>query len=73
MPRMSASISSSGRGGVLQPKLSRRLLSNKVQALITESPLAILTANVERQPHLQTATEFPVRHWIEALNDSLSQ
>jgi Fe-S oxidoreductase len=33
---------------------------------------AILTANIGCQAHLQGATALPVRHWIEALDESLS-
>ena len=33
---------------------------------------AILTANISCQMHLQSVTALPVRHWIEALDESLS-
>jgi glycolate oxidase iron-sulfur subunit len=62
---------SAGTYSILQPELSQRLLSNKIAALTRESPSAILTANIGCQAHLQSATELPVRHWIEALEDSL--
>jgi glycolate oxidase iron-sulfur subunit len=51
--------------------LSQRLLENKIAALTGCMPSAILTANIGCQAHLQTATSLPVRHWIEALDDSL--
>ncbi|MBI1966099.1 MAG: glycolate oxidase subunit GlcF, partial [Betaproteobacteria bacterium] len=62
-----------GTYSILQPELSQQLLANKIAALTRESPAAILTANIGCQAHLQTATEIPVRHWIEALDDSLKQ
>jgi len=64
---------SAGTYSILQPELSQRLLANKIKALTAESPAEILTANIGCQSHLQTATELPVKHWIEALDDRLSQ
>ena len=64
---------SAGTYSILQPELSQQLLANKIKTLTSESPAAILTANIGCQAHLQTATELPVRHWIEALDDRLSQ
>jgi glycolate oxidase iron-sulfur subunit len=63
---------SAGTYSILQPELSRRLLENKIAALESGAPSAILTANIGCQAHLQTATRLPVRHWIEALEDSLT-
>jgi glycolate oxidase iron-sulfur subunit len=62
---------SAGTYSILQPELSRRLLENKIAALESGAPSAILTANIGCQAHLQGATALPVRHWIEALDDSL--
>ncbi|MGH8621528.1 MAG: heterodisulfide reductase-related iron-sulfur binding cluster, partial [Burkholderiales bacterium] len=62
---------SAGTYSILQPELSQRLLANKIAALEGGAPAAILTANIGCQAHLQTATELPVRHWIEALDDAL--
>jgi len=61
-----------GTYSILQPELSQKLLANKIAALTRESPAAILTANIGCQVHLQTATDLPVRHWIEALDERLS-
>jgi len=63
---------SAGTYSILQPELSQRLLNNKIAALTRESPSEILTANIGCQAHLQGATELPVRHWIEALDQALS-
>lgn len=64
---------SAGTYSILQPELSQRLLANKVAALTSGNPAAILTANIGCQMHLQSATNLPVRHWIEALDDSFPQ
>jgi glycolate oxidase iron-sulfur subunit len=64
---------SAGTYSILQPELSQRLLANKITALESGAPAAILTANIGCQVHLQTATPLPVRHWIEALDDSLAR
>jgi glycolate oxidase iron-sulfur subunit len=63
---------SAGTYSILQPVLSQRLLANKIAALESGTPSAILTANIGCQAHLQTATALPVRHWIEALDESLA-
>jgi glycolate oxidase iron-sulfur subunit len=63
---------SAGTYSILQPELSQRLLGNKIAALQSGAPAAILTANIGCQAHLQSATDLPVRHWIEALEDSLT-
>ena len=64
---------SAGTYSILQPELSRRLLQNKVTALTSGAPAAIVTANIGCQSHLQTATALPVMHWIEALDARVMQ
>ncbi len=64
---------SAGTYSILQPELSQRLLANKIAALESGAPTAILTANIGCQAHLQGATTLPVRHWIEALDESLTR
>jgi glycolate oxidase iron-sulfur subunit len=64
---------SAGTYSILQPALSQSLLANKISALSSGAPSAILTANIGCQVHLQTATSLPVRHWIEALDESLTR
>jgi glycolate oxidase iron-sulfur subunit len=63
---------SAGTYSILQPTLSRRLLTNKVAALESGSPQVIATANIGCLAHIQTGTELPVRHWIELLDDALA-
>ena len=55
---------------VAAARLSQRLLNNKIAALTSGKPDAIVTANIGFQSHLQTATELPLMHWIEALDDA---
>ena len=62
---------SAGTYSILQPELSQRLLENKIAALESGAPSAILTANIGCQAHLQSATPLPVKHWIEAVDASL--
>ena len=64
---------SAGTYSILQPELSQRLLANKIAALESGTPTAILTANIGCQAHLQSSTSLPVRHWIEALDESLTK
>ena len=63
---------SAGTYSILQPELSQKLLANKIAALESGSPAQIFTANIGCLAHLQSATELPVKHWIEALEESLS-
>jgi glycolate oxidase iron-sulfur subunit len=62
---------SAGTYSILQPELSRQLQANKIAALTSGRPAAILTANIGCQAHLQGVTELPVRHWIEELDHIL--
>ena len=64
---------SAGTYSILQPALSQQLLDNKIAALTSGAPTAIVTANIGCQSHLQTATGLPVMHWIEALDVRLMQ
>jgi glycolate oxidase iron-sulfur subunit len=62
---------SAGTYSILQPKLSGKLLANKVTALESGSPQVIATANIGCLAHIQTGTTLPVRHWVELLEDAL--
>ena len=63
---------SAGTYSLLQPELSRKLLANKIAALESGKPGKILTANIGCLAHLQSATDLPVSHWIEALDELLA-
>lgn len=64
---------SAGTYSMLQPELSQQVLAKKIAALNSGNPSAILTANVGCQAYLQTATDLPVMHWIEALDARLER
>lgn len=61
---------SAGTYSLLQPRLSQRLLRNKLANLHSEGPELIATANIGCQLHLETGAQVPVRHWIELLDGS---
>jgi glycolate oxidase iron-sulfur subunit len=58
---------SAGSYSLLQPTLSKQLLSNKLSALQQAHPDVIATANIGCQLHLDTQASAPVKHWIELL------
>ncbi len=62
---------SAGTYSILQPALSQQLLANKIEALRVDNPHRIVTANVGCQLHLGSATEVPVQHWIEIIDEAL--
>jgi len=64
---------SAGTYSILKTELSQRLLANKLAALQSGAPAAILTANIGCQAHLQSATPLAVRHWIEAVDEALAR
>ena len=62
---------SAGTYSILQPELSQRLLTAKLEALARGSPEVIATANIGCLQHLRGATSTPVRHWVELLDERL--
>ena len=64
---------SAGTYSILQSTLSKQLLNNKVQALESEQPAMIATANIGCHLHLITGAHVPVKHWIELLEESLPE
>ena len=59
---------SAGTYSLLQPRISRRLLVRKLEALSIGKPEQIVTANIGCQLHLGSHSDVPVRHWIELLD-----
>jgi glycolate oxidase iron-sulfur subunit len=59
---------SAGTYSLLQPALSKRLRSNKLQALSSGHPELIATANIGCLTHLQSGVDIPVIHWIQLLD-----
>jgi glycolate oxidase iron-sulfur subunit len=62
---------SAGAYSLLQPALSAELRSRKLARLQEGDPQFIATANIGCLSHLEGATETPVRHWIELLDEAL--
>lgn len=62
---------SAGTYSVLQAKLSKQLLTNKVTALEKDQPDIIATANIGCQMHLATKADKPVKHWIELIEQAI--
>lgn len=61
---------SAGTYSILQPKLSQRLLHNKLDSLLTDSPDVIATANIGCLLHMRSASNVPVVHWLQLLVDN---
>jgi glycolate oxidase iron-sulfur subunit len=68
---------SAGTYSVLQPDLSRQLRERKLTHLHGERgadrPAAIVSANIGCIAHLQAATDVPVRHWIEVVDELMQR
>ncbi len=62
---------SAGSYSLLQPAISRQLKVNKLAALEAGVPDVLATANIGCLLHLASATDRPVRHWIELVAESL--
>lgn len=58
---------SAGSYSLLETELSSQLLTNKVKHLEANQPDLIVTANIGCLLHIQSATDIPVKHWIELL------
>ena len=63
---------SAGTYSVLQPELSYALRDRKLANLAQMQPDTIVSANIGCITHLQSGTATPVRHWVEVLDDALS-
>ena len=63
---------SAGTYSILQPELSGQLKNNKLAALHSGMPEAIVSSNVGCQSHLASGAQVPVTHWIVALEERLS-
>ena len=62
---------SAGSYSLLQPKIARRLRSNKLAALSAGAPAGIATANIGCLAYLQGGTSTQVHHWVEYLDEEL--
>jgi glycolate oxidase iron-sulfur subunit len=64
---------SAGTYSVLQPELSGQLRDRKLQQLHAQDQETIVSANIGCITHLQSGTATPVRHWVEVLDQALTQ
>jgi glycolate oxidase iron-sulfur subunit len=62
---------SAGTYSLLQRELSQALRARKLETLLENQPQIVLSANIGCITHLQSATETPVRHWIEWVDETL--
>jgi glycolate oxidase iron-sulfur subunit len=62
---------SAGTYSILQPKLSQRLLHNKLDSLLVDSPEVIATANIGCLLHMRSTSTVPVVHWLQLLTDDI--
>jgi glycolate oxidase iron-sulfur subunit len=63
---------SAGSYSILQPKMSKKLLANKITALTADNPSRIVTANIGCQLHIDTVAKVPVDHWIELVDENIT-
>ena len=63
---------SAGTYSVLQPELAYALRDRKLGYLNALEPETIVSANIGCIQHLQTGTSVPVRHWVEMLDEALT-
>lgn len=73
VPEAHLCCGSAGTYSLTQPELSRRLRDNKLDALESDRPELIVSANIGCQSHLDGADRTPVRHWIEIVDEALDQ
>ena len=64
---------SAGTYSVLNPGLSLQLRDRKLANLSEVEPETIVSANIGCITHLQGGTDTPVRHWVEVLDEALTQ
>lgn len=63
---------SAGAYSVLNPEIALALRTRKLDAIQPLRPAMILSSNMGCIGHLQSGTQTPVRHWIEAVDERLS-
>jgi len=64
---------SAGTYSIFQPELSQQLRADKVAALSANGPEIIATANIGCLTHMAPVADAPVKHWIELLDEALTQ
>jgi glycolate oxidase iron-sulfur subunit len=64
---------SAGAYSLLQPQMAGQLRDAKISALSATDPETIYTGNIGCWMHLAEKSPTPVRHWIEAVDDVVSE
>jgi glycolate oxidase iron-sulfur subunit len=64
---------SAGTYSILQPEISLKLRTNKLNCLQAGAPQVIASANIGCIAHLQAGTQTPVSHWIELIERTLEK
>lgn len=64
---------SAGTYSLLQPEMSTELRKRKLQALLSENPRFIATANIGCLEHLRAGSPIPVRHWVELVDEACAR
>lgn len=62
---------SAGTYSITQPKLSKKLLQQRLTGLMANNPELIVTANIGCLHQLNSGSSVPVQHWIEIIADDL--
>ena len=70
VPDNYACCGSAGVYSLLQKGIAGQLQTAKIRNLLSGGPEVITTANIGCQMHLQQATEVPVKHWIEVVEEA---
>ena len=63
---------SAGTYSLLQPEISARLREDKLDALLAGGGECIVSANIGCIEHLSSAATRPVRHWIELVDENVT-
>jgi glycolate oxidase iron-sulfur subunit len=63
---------SAGAYSVLNPEIADQLKQRKLGNLQESAPAMILSANIGCLTHLQSGTQTPVKHWVEAVDALLA-
>jgi glycolate oxidase iron-sulfur subunit len=64
---------SAGTYSILEAQIAGELRTRKLAALREGGAPAIATANIGCLAHLQSATDVPVRHWVELVDEALER
>lgn len=64
---------SAGTYALLNPDWSHRIRAKKLDSLQASAPETIATANIGCLHHLQAGTSTPVKHWIEIVDQYMTE